>query len=120
MLQTMLDQIEFMSGLFHLENLAKRMDHHLQFERLELSARDRERLSRLLRAALTEGAIERGRVGEIIGLGDTSARQIIRLALREGLLESASERGPLSVVFSSATLESYFPKLYQDLPVQSG
>jgi Fic family protein len=117
-LQTMLDQIEFMAGLFQFENLARRIDHYLQFEQIKLTARDRERLSRLLRAALLEGEIERGRVGKIVGLSGTSARQIIRLALNEGLLDSASEKGPLSLVFSSKTLESYFPKLYQDLPVE--
>ncbi len=117
-LQTILDQIEFMTGLFQFENLARRIDHHLQFEQIQLEARNRERLSRLLKAALLEGEIERGRVGEIVGLRGTSARQIIRLALSEGLLDSASEKGPLSIVFSSRTLESYFPKLYQDLPVE--
>lgn len=118
-LQTILDQIEFMSGLFQFETLAKRIDHYLQFEQLRLSARERERLSPLLRAALLEGEIERGHVGEIVGLRGTSARQIIRLALSEGLLDSATEKGPLSIVFSAKTLESYFPKLYQDLPVEA-
>lgn len=114
----MLDQIEFMSGLFQFENLAKRMDRYLQLERLDLSSRDRERLSRLLRAALVEGQIERGRAGEILGLGGTVARQIVRLALHEELLDSPSKKGPLSLVFSSKTLETYFPKLYQDLLVE--
>jgi len=116
MLQTMLDQIEFMTGLFQFENLARRIDHYLQFDQIKLAARERARLSRLLRAALLEGEIERGRVGEIVGLRGTSARQIIRLALNQGLLDSPSPKGPLSLVFSSRTLESYFPKLYQDLP----
>ena len=118
LLKTMLDQIEFMSGLFQFENLAKRMDRYLQLERLDLSSRDRERLSRLLRAALVEGQIERGRAGEILGLGGTVARQIVRLALHEELLDSPSKKGPLSLVFSSKTLETYFPKLYQDLLVE--
>ena len=118
LLKTMLDQIEFMSGLFQFENLAQRMDRYLQIERLDLSSRDRERLSRLLRAALVEGQIERGRAGEILGLSGTVARQIVRLALHEELLDSPSEKGPLSLVFSSKTLETYFPKLYQDLLVE--
>ncbi len=68
-------------------------------------------------SALLEGQIERGRVGQIVGLSGSWARRIIRLALREGLLDSPSEKGPLSLVFSSKTVESYFPNLYQDLPV---
>jgi Fic family protein len=117
MLQTMLDQIDFMTPLFQFENLATRIDRFLQFERLELPARDRDRLSRLLRAALIEGELERGRASDILGLGSTAARRIIRLALSEGLLDSPTEKGPLSLVFSANTLESYFPKLYQDLPL---
>jgi Fic family protein len=117
MLQVMLDQIEFMTGLFQFENLSKRIDQYLRFELLKLRPRDRERLSRLLRAALVEGRIERGRVGQIVGLSASWARRIIRLALSEGLLDSPSEKGPLSLVFSSKTVESYFPNLYQDLPV---
>ncbi len=117
MLETVLDQIEFMTGLFQFDHLAQRIDHYLQFEQLRLSSRERERLARLLKAALREGEIERGQVAEIVGLRGTSARQIIRLGLAEGLLDSASEKSALRLVFSAKTIESYFPKLYQDLPV---
>src|SRR5262249_41061464 len=111
-LKTILDQIEFMSGLFQFEVLAKRIEGYLQIERLDLSSRNRERLAKLLKAALFEGQLERGRTSEILGLSASAARVVIRLALDEGLLDSPSERGPLSLVFSSKTLESYFPKLY--------
>jgi Fic family protein len=112
MLQTMLDQIQFMSELFQFDVLSRRIARYLQFERLDLSGRDRERLSKLLQAALLEGEVERGRVGSILGMSDSGARGITRLALKEGLLESPTDKGPLSIVFSSKTLESYFPKLY--------
>ena len=115
----MLDQIEFMSGLLQLQNLSTRMERYLQFEALKLNGKTRDRLARLLKAALIEGEIERGRVGEIVGLSGTAAREIIRLALREGLLNSPSEKGPLSLVFSAKTLESYFPQLYQDLQIET-
>ena len=111
-LQTMLDQIEFMTGLFQFDVLAKRIDSYLQIERVDLASKDRERLSRLLRAALFEGELERGRTGKILGMSDSGARIIVRLALDEELLDSPSERGPLSLVFSAKTLESYFPKLF--------
>jgi Fic family protein len=117
-LRTMLDQIEFMGGLLQLHNLSTRIERHLQFEELQSSAKARGRLSRLLKAALVEGEIDRGRVGEIVGLRGTAAREIVRLALREGLLDSQTERGPLSLVFSAKTLESYFPQLYQPLAIE--
>jgi Fic family protein len=118
-LQTMLDQIEFMSDLFQFEKLATRIDRFLQFEKIDLAARDREHLSRLLKTALIEGEVERGNASKILGLGSTAARKILRLAVDQGLLESSTEKGPVSLVFSANTLESYFPKLYQDLPLLS-
>jgi hypothetical protein len=118
MLKIMVDQIDFMAELLQLPNLAARIERHVHIEILKLDARTRGRLVRLLKAALTEGEIERGRVGEIVGLQGTAARAITRLALQEELLCSATEKGPLSMVFNSKTLESYFPKLYQDLPVE--
>jgi Fic family protein len=118
-LRTILDQIEFMGGLLELPQLGTRIERYVQFETLKLKPRQRERLSRLLKAALIEGEIERGRVGEIVGLGGTAAREIIRLALHEGFLDSQTERGPLSLVFSAKTLESYFPQLYQPLAIDS-
>jgi Fic family protein len=117
-LRTMLDQIDFMGGLLQLHNLSTRIERYLQFEALNLKRRDRERLGRLLKAALVEGEIDRGHVGQIVGLRGTAAREIVRLGLREGLLDSPTERGPLSLVFSAKTLESYFPQLYQPLAIE--
>jgi Fic family protein len=118
-LRTMLDQIDFMTGLLQFNNLSTRIERHLQFGTLQLKTKTRDRLVRLLKAALVEGEIDRGRVGEIVGLRGTAGREIIRLALREGLLDSQTEKGPLSLVFSAKTLESYFPQLYLDLPVET-
>jgi Fic family protein len=112
MLRTMLDQIEFMSGLFQFDVLAKRIEAYLRIERVDLPSKGRERLAKLLKAALIDGELERGRAGEILGMSQSGARTIIRLALQEGLLDSPTDKGPLSLVFSSKTLESYFPKLY--------
>jgi hypothetical protein len=111
-LQSMLDQIEFMSGLFQFDVLSKRIEAYLHIERADLPAKARERLFKLLKAALVEGELARGRAGDILGMSESGARSIIRLALEEGLLDSPTEKGPLSLVFSSKTLESYFPKLY--------
>jgi Fic family protein len=111
-LKIMVDQIDFMSSLFQFDVLAKRIEGYLQIERVDLAPKDREKLSKLLKAALLEGELERGRVSKILGMSESGPRPLIRLALQEGLLDSPTERGPLSLVFSSKTLESYFPKLY--------
>ena len=116
-LETMLDQIEFMSGLLQLPTLAARIERYLQIELIHLNRLDQERLGRLLKAALFEGEIERGQVGGIVGLGSTAARAIIQLATKENLMISSSKKAPLALVFSAKNLETYFPRLYQDLPM---
>jgi Fic family protein len=118
LLGTMLDQIEFMAGLLDLANLSRRMERHLQFDLVHLEARERERLTRLLKAALFEGEIPRGRVGEIVGLKPSASRAVIQLAEQEGLMNSASPKGPLALRFTSQHLDSYFPQLFQDLPLE--
>jgi hypothetical protein len=83
----------------------------------EWSTVQREQVVRVLKAALIEGKLERGAVPHLIGRGVTTASAIIRLALDAGLVDSPNAvKGTLSLVFDSRVLDSYFPKLFQDLP----
>jgi Fic family protein len=118
-LQIMRDQIDFMADLLQLPTLSQRIERYLQLEALHIEGKTKDRLARLLKAALVQGEIERGSTGSVVGLRDTEARKVVRLALDEGLLNSPSPKGSLSLVFSSKTLDSYFPKLFQDLPVET-
>ena len=70
-LRTAIDQIDFMSGLLQLTNLSVRIERYLELELLKLTSKERERLGRLLKVALIEGEIDRGKVKEIAGQGDT-------------------------------------------------
>jgi Fic family protein len=118
-LRVMLDQITFMSSLLQLSDLAARMERYLQFELPAYKGRIKDRLARLLKAALVDGEIERGQVAAIVGLQGTAAREIIRIAISEQLMDSPTPKGRLSVLFNSKTLESYFPRLYQDLSIDA-
>lgn len=113
-LETMLDQIKFMQGLLQLNTLATRIELYLQLQALHIQKHKNE-LARLLKAAVLEGEIARGRVPEIVGLKDTAAREVMKLGLSEGLLAVTTERGPLSIAFPAKTLETYFPSLFLDL-----
>ena len=95
-LETIIDQIKFMEGLLSLGTLMTRMELYLQREALHIR-KHKEELARLLKAALVEGEIPRGRVPEIVGLKETVSREIIKLGMSERLLEAASEKGPLSI-----------------------
>ena len=116
-LETVLDQIVFMSGLLDLPSLQTRVERYFQFQALHVQ-RYREELMRLVRVLVDEGEIPRARVREITGKGATVAAEIIKRGLEEGVLESPSPKGPLRPAFPAAVQEFYFPQLFMDLPVE--
>ena len=116
-LETMLDQIRFMSGLLALPTLRTRVERYFQFEALHLS-RYREELMRVARVLVDEGEIPRARVQEITGKAATVSAEIIKAGLEEGYFATPSPKGPLRVAFPDKVQEFYFPQLYIDLPVE--
>lgn len=115
LLETMHDQIEFMSGLLGLPALRTRVERYFQFETVHLKLY-REELMRVVRTLIDEGEIPRTRVQEVTGKGATVSAEIIKLGLQEGLVESPSPKGPLQPGFPPKVLEFYFPQLFVDLP----
>lgn len=116
-LETMLDQIQFMSGLLGLPALRTRVERYFQFQALHL-ARYREELMRVARTLVDEGEIPRARVQEITGKAATVSVEIIKLGLEQGYFETPSPKGPLRVAFPAKIHEFYFPQLFLDLPVE--
>jgi Fic family protein len=116
-LETMLDQIQFMSGLLDLPTLRIRVERYFQFQALHLQ-RHREELMRVVRTLVDEGEIPRARVQEITGKAATVSAEIIKLGLDEGFIETPSPKGPLHPAFPAKVQEFYFPQLYLDLPVE--
>jgi hypothetical protein len=116
-LETMLDQIQFMSGLLDLPTLRTRVERYFQFEAIHLP-RYQEELMRVVRTLMDEGEIPRARVREVTGKGATVSVEIIKLGLEEGLIETPSPKGPLRPAFPEKVHEFYFPQLYLDLPVE--
>ncbi len=115
-LETILDQIQFMSGLLDLPTLRTRVERYFQFGSVH-PRRYREELMKVVRTLIDEGQIPRTRVQEITGKGATVSADIIKLGLQEGLIESVSPKAPLQPGFPSKILEFYFPQLFVDLPV---
>ena len=115
-LRAILDQIEFMIDLVSPRSLRQRITGYLQFERLDLDLKLRGHLGKLLAHLCIEGELQRGCVMTILGLKDTAARDVIRKALADGLVSSRSEKGALRIAFPLKVRESYFPKLFTDLP----
>ncbi len=116
-LETMLDQIQFMSGLLGLPTLRTRVERYFQFQALHLE-RYRQEIMRVARTLIDEGEIPRTRVQEITGKAATVSAEIIKLGLQEGYFETPSPKGPLRVAFPAKVHEFYFPQLFLDLPVE--
>lgn len=109
-LKTCLDQVTFMSGLFDLDNLARRLRIYV-----ERSDNLKPEAARLLEEALIRGRFERGEAERITGLPERSARRVLKSVIAEGLLASTSEKGPMSIRFPTESLGELFPKLYPEV-----
>lgn len=113
-LETVLDQIQFMGKLLDLAGLLRRIEDYVYRE--SGITKHRDRLVRLLAATVTEGSVPRGRVGQIVGLKPSAARQVTALGLSQDLLQTPSPKGPLRIAFPAKVLDAYFPRLFLDLP----
>jgi Fic family protein len=106
-LRVELDQIAFMASLFDLQNLSERLRHFVdRHEQLKPES------YLLLDAALTRGEFARGMAPSIAGLPERSARRILDELLNEGLLASATPKGPVSLRFPQPHAEWLFPRLF--------
>lgn len=112
-----LDQIEFVIGLIEPETLISRIRAYLQIIRTDLDSKMKLHLARLLETLCFKNEITRGEAEGVLGLKGTATRAVIRKALSEGLIQSPSEKGPLRIAFPSQVVETYFPRLFTDLPV---
>ena len=106
-LRVALDQVTFMSELFDLDTLAARLRRLIErHERFKLEA------AALLEQTLVRGELERGEASRVTGLPVRTAQRLLNDLVREGLLASATPKGPVSLRFPSHTLEVLFPRLY--------
>ena len=108
-LRVCLDQVRFMSELFALRTLARRLRGYVErHETLKPEA------ARLLEEALIRGEFERGEFSSITGLPERSARRIVSDVMGAGLLGSDTPKGPLSLRFPDEALEFLFPRLFPE------
>lgn len=109
-LQVCLDQVQFMSGLFELETLAQRLRRYV-----ELNETLKPEAARLLTEALVRGEFDRGEVPRITGLPERTARRVMNDVVAAGLLNSSTQKGPLSLRVPDDAVEIFFPRLYSEI-----
>jgi Fic family protein len=108
-LRVCLDQVTFMSGLFEIDTLARRLRAYVdRHEKLKPEA------ARLLEEALIRGQFERGDVERITGLPERTARRVLNDVIALGLLASDTAKGAVSLRFPVDALETLFPRLFHE------
>jgi Fic family protein len=108
-LRVCLDQVKFMSGLFELDTLAKRLGVYAARRELKRAA------ARLLEEALIRGQFERGEAARIASIPARTARRVLNEVVAAGLLASATPKGAVSLRFPVDALEILFPRLFAEV-----
>jgi Fic family protein len=109
-LKVCLDQVQFMSGLFNLNELKQRLR-----TLVERTSSLKPQAAALLEEALMRGEFERGEVTRITGLPERTARRVLADVTELGLLASATPKGPVSLRLPESVLEELFPRLYPQI-----
>lgn len=108
-LRVALDQVQFMSSLFELNTLSRRLCNYV-----ELNETLKREASWLLEEALIRGEFERGEITCITGLPERSARRVLSDVVATGLLASDTPKGPVSLRFPVDALDVLFPRLFPE------
>jgi Fic family protein len=106
-LKVCLDQVLFMSELFQIDTLSKRLQ-----KCVEADINMRPEAARLLDEALVRGSFDRGGAARISGLPERSARRVLGQLVQSGLLASDSPKGPVYLHFPMSLQDVLFPRLF--------
>lgn len=109
-MRTALDQIDFMSALFDIEGLKRRVEHFVGSEGKMRGLRPEA--AKLLIAVLEKGEIERGEAPRISGLGERMARDLLGELISLKLLRPLSPKGRVRFAVPAFAAEYYFPRLF--------
>jgi Fic family protein len=107
-LRVCLDQVTFMTGLFAFDALVDRL-------RLYTAHRAwRPEAALLLERVLQQGKVPRGDAARMTGLRERSARDLLAKLVADGILGSATPKGPVSLRFPVRAVEQLFPGLFPE------
>jgi Fic family protein len=110
LLQTALDQLDFMRVLLDLDSFQNRISGYA--ERRESSKELPAGSGLLLREVFLRGQIARGEAARIINVSPRTAQTVTGRLLAGGLLVSDSPKGAVRLGFPSDAAGSYFPNLF--------
>ncbi|WP_034641990.1 Fic family protein [Desulfovibrio inopinatus] len=113
-LETALDQACFMDALLHLDSTVKNIELYCTVRNKGYMAKKvplPKEASRILVYVFTYGQLSKGSVHEVINCSDRKARDIVKLLLAEGLLETENQKAPLEIGLPPDAVQFYFPEL---------
>jgi Fic family protein len=113
-LETCMDQITFMGSLLDIDGMLDRLRGYIELRNQKMIPGVLPIKSEayfLLREAFLAGEFARGESARISGLGERTARQVLRLLTEEGLLVSDTPKAPVRLAFSAATATYWLPDL---------
>jgi len=115
MLDTAIDQVEYMSGLLDLVNLRKRIDGYIQARNDgRITSMDKELkpiAGLILHTAFMYGEISRASAIELCAMPERSARRLLSQLKSDGLLSETSSKSPLRWEVPEHAEPWYFPEL---------
>lgn len=107
-MNTAKDQASFMTDLFGLNTLRKRVEHYFQIVRVDLKPES----AKLFMHAMIEGEFDRMEAGRVTGMPERTARQVLASLVKEQFLISDTPKGRVRAGFPLESLEYIFPNLY--------
>jgi len=113
-IETCLDQITFMASLLDIDGMTDRLRGYIELRNRKMipgALPIKSEAYFLLREAFLVGQFARGEAARITGLGERTARQVLRRLTDEGLLVSDSPKAPVRLAFSATTASYWFPDL---------
>ncbi len=115
MLNTAIDQVDYMSGLLDLAALRKRIDGYIQARNdYRVNGMDKELkpvAGLVLHTAFIYGEIDRSRAVELCGMPERSASRLLSQLKSDGLLSETSSKSPLRWEIPEHAEPWYFPDL---------
>jgi Fic family protein len=115
MLDTAIDQIDYISDLLQLNNIHERIDSYIQARNDErvpgVTGKVKEVAGLILYNAFVKGELERSLAFELSGIPERSARRLIKQLKDDGLLSETSSKSPLKWEIPEHAEPWYFPNL---------
>ncbi|ROO23876.1 Fic family protein [Salinisphaera orenii] len=113
-LDTCVDQVDYMADVLGIEGYKRRVEYLVR-QASERALPDVPALDRgaegVLKAAFIEGELTRAEAGRRTGYKERMGRQVVSELLKEGLLVSSNQRGPVRPAFPATYLDYLFPKM---------